>query len=131
MNFPIEGQHIYVIKIKLLGALERPNGITIHSYKSFIILKVVFYSSPSFIWIGWYPLRKLIFEKIDAPWSWSNKSLSLGIGKWYLIVILFTAWLSIHIRQVSFFLGAKSAGTAYRLALEVIFFFQKFFHLFL
>jgi hypothetical protein len=41
----------FIKRIKVQGALAKPNGITNHSYKPNFILKAVFYSSPNFILI--------------------------------------------------------------------------------
>jgi len=66
----------------------------------------------------WYPLLRSILENTREPWSLSNISSSRGIGCLYLIVILFMARLSTHIRILPSFFGAKRAGTAQGLRLS-------------
>jgi hypothetical protein len=66
--------------MKVLGALVNPKGITKHSYKPNLVLKAVFDSSPNFIRIWWYPLRKSTFENKVAPLNSSSMSSKHGIG---------------------------------------------------
>jgi hypothetical protein len=50
MNFPMKTHKTSFINLmKVLGALVNPKGITNHSYKSNLVLKAIFYSSPNFI----------------------------------------------------------------------------------
>ncbi|KAA0067866.1 protein FATTY ACID EXPORT 1 [Cucumis melo var. makuwa] len=49
--------------------------------------------------------------------NWSRRSGSLGIGKWYLMVILLMARLFTQSVQEPSFLGASKAGTAHGLML--------------
>ena len=93
--------------MKVLGALVKPKGITSHSYKPNLVLKVVFHSSPNFILIWWYPLLKSSFEKIIEPLNSSSMSSNLGIGWWYHIVILLMPLQSTHMRQLPSFFGTK------------------------
>jgi len=53
--------------MKVLGALVNPKGMTSHSYNPNLVLKKVFYSSPSLILIWLQPFFKFIFEKMVAP----------------------------------------------------------------
>ena len=49
-NFPMKGLKTWCIsRMKVLGALVKPNGMTNHSYKPILILKGVFHSSPNLI----------------------------------------------------------------------------------
>ena len=105
--------------MNVLGALERPNGMTSHSYSPPFVLNAVFHSSPSLIRIWWYPLLRSILKNTREPWSSSNISSSRGIGCRYLIVILFMARLFTHILQLPSFLGTKRAGTAQGLRLSL------------
>ena len=41
----------FISLIDVLGALVKPKGITNHSYRPSLVLKVVFHSSPSKMWI--------------------------------------------------------------------------------
>ena len=72
----------FIVRMKVAGALERPNSITTHSNKSSFVLKAVFHSSPSLILIWWYPFRRSILEKALAPdkQSSSHPFLVVGIG---------------------------------------------------
>ena len=103
--------------IKVLGALESPNGITSHSKRPSFVLKAVFHSSPGLILIWRYPLLKSILEKISAPPSWSRRSLILGMGNLYFTAILLIALLSTHILQLPSFFGVNKAETAHGLKL--------------
>lgn len=73
--------------MKVLRVLERPNGITSHSYNLNFVLKVVFHSSPVATQIWWYPLHRSILEKTLDPTIMSNISSNHRIGKRYLIVM--------------------------------------------
>ena len=74
--------------MKVLGALDSPNGITNHSYNPSLVLNAVFYSSTGRILIWWYPLLRSILEKTLTPDIRSSISSRRGMGKWYLTVIL-------------------------------------------
>jgi hypothetical protein len=52
----------FINLLKVLGALVSPKNMTNHSYKSYLALKIVFHSSPSFILIWWYPFLRSILE---------------------------------------------------------------------
>jgi len=115
----MKGLRTYVITlIEVLGAFNKPNGITSHLHRPSFVLKAVFHSSPKRILIWWYPLFKLIFKKNVALDIISNISFNLGIGKRYFIVILLIAWPSTHILQDPPFFGVKSARTAHGLKLS-------------
>uniref|UniRef100_A0A0A9GYX3 Uncharacterized protein n=1 Tax=Arundo donax TaxID=35708 RepID=A0A0A9GYX3_ARUDO len=43
----------FINLMKVQGALVKPKGITNHSYKPNLVLKVALYSSPNFILIWW------------------------------------------------------------------------------
>ena len=105
--------------MKLLGALDNPNGITIHSYSPSLVLKAVFHSPHSRIRIWWYPLRKSIFLKYLALASTSIMLSKHGIGNQYLMVILLIALLSVHILHVLSFLGDNNVGTTQGLMLSL------------
>lgn len=63
---------------------------------------------------------QVYLEKINAPPSWSSKSLIRGIGKRYFTVIRFMALLSTDILQLPSFFGVNKAGTAQGLKLGLI-----------
>ena len=120
-NLPKNGLRAYVItRMKVLGALVRPKGMSSHSNNPSFVLKAVFHSSLGRIRILWYPLRRSIFVKNEAPFSKSNMSSSRGMGNLYFIFILFIARLSRHIRQLLSFLGVSKTGTAQGLRLSRI-----------
>jgi len=51
-NLPIKGLNTWFINLmKVLGAMDRPNGITNHSYWPPLVFKAGFYSSPSLVLI--------------------------------------------------------------------------------
>ena len=104
--------------IKVLVALDKPKGITFHLYNPSLVLKVVFHSYPSRMWIWWYPLHRSILEKYFAPTRTSNMSSKCGIGKWYLMVILLMALLSMHILHIPSFFGVNNVGTKHWLMLS-------------
>ena len=99
--------------MKVLGALDNPNGITIHSYSPSLVVKAIFHSSPSQIWIWWYPLRKSILLKYLASDSTSILLSKCGIGNRYLMVILLIYMLSVYILHVLSFFRVNNAGTTH------------------
>ena len=118
-NLPIKDQKTWFIShIKVLGALDSPKGITIHSYRPSRVLNAVFHSSPGRTRIWWYLLHRSIFESIVAPCNRSIRSSNRGIRNQYFIVILLTTRLSIHIHHDPSFFGTKSACTAHGLMLS-------------
>ena len=90
-------------------ALLNLNGITNHSYNPFFVLKVAFHSFPSLICTWWYQIP--IFEKITNPTIISSMPSSVGIGNWYLIVILLISQLSTHICYDRSLFGVSRVGT--------------------
>ena len=118
-KWPVNGLSTWFInRMKVLGVLDSPNGITNHLYKPSFVLKVVSHSSLGLIRIWWYPLLKLIFEKILELASMSSISSNQGMGNRYLMVIFLMARLSMHIRQVPSFFGTNMAGTTQGLILS-------------
>lgn len=101
-------------------ALNSPKGITNHSYKPLWVLKIIFYSSPGWIQIWWYPLFKSIFKNIFDPPNLSSISYSRGIKNWYFTMILLIALLSTYILQLSFFFGVSKSKTTHGLILSHI-----------
>ena len=88
-------------------------SLTIH------INHIWFHSSPSFILIWWYPLlRSTLLNHCDRDNS-SNMCSILGIGYLYLMVMLFTLLLSMHILHVPSFLGTNRVGTTQGLRLSL------------
>ena len=120
MNFPMCDLNTwFIVRMKVVEALDRPNGITTHSNKPSFVLKSVFHSSPSLILIWWYPLRRSILEKTLAPDKQSSKSSILGSGYRYFTVTLLIALESMHNLHVfPPFLGESKAGIAKRLMLS-------------
>ena len=109
----------FIVCMKVVGALDRPNGITTHSNKLTFVLKKIFYSSPSLILIWWYPLRRSILEKTLAPDKQYSNSSILGSGYWYLTIILLIDLESMHNLHVfPPFLGESKAGVAKGLMLS-------------
>jgi len=106
----------FINLIKVLGALV-PKRHYYHSYRPNLVLNAIFHSSPSFILIWWYQLRKSTLEKNIEPLNSSSMSSSLGIGCWYLIVILLMALQSTYMRQLPSFFGTKITRTAQGLRL--------------
>jgi hypothetical protein len=115
MNISLHWHIVFIYLMNALGAFVRPKGITSHSYNPYLVLKVIFHSSPSFI-----PLFKSIFVKIHDPCNSSNLSSSLGMGCLYFTVMLLIALQSTHFLQVPSFLGTSSTGTAHRLMLSLM-----------
>src|SRR5688572_9175790 len=86
-NFPMKARKTSFINLmKVLGALVNTKGMTNHSYKPNLVLKVVFHSSPNFTQICWYPLRKFNFGKHNSTaqfikhiiQTWNRVSISNG-----------------------------------------------------
>ena len=105
-NFPIKSFNISFINlIKVLGAFDKPNGMTSHSCNPSFFLNLVFNS---------------ILENYLAPFTKSSKSSILGNGNLYLIVILLMALESLHILQVPSFFGIKNISTKHGLRIYMI-----------
>lgn len=109
----------FMVRMKALGALDKPWGMTNHLYQPSRVFNVVIYSSPCRILIWWQPLRRFIFEKSVAPFNISSMSSDLDMGYLYLIVILLIAWLSMHMHHAPSFLGVRRAGNAHGLILPL------------
>ena len=105
--------------MKVIGALDSMNGITIHSYSPSLVLKAVFHSSPSRIWIWCYPLRKSILLKYLALDSTPIMSSKSGIGNRYLILILLIALIFVHVLHVLSFFRVNNAGTTHGLMISL------------
>ena len=119
-NLPIYVRStIFINCMKVLCALDNSNGITIHSYSLSLVLKEIFYSCPSWIFIWWYQLLKLILLKYLSPYSTSIMSSKRGIGNRYLMVILFICFLSMHILHVLSCFGVNNVGTTQGLMLSL------------
>ena len=103
--------------IKVISALDNPNGMANHSYNPSFVLKDIFHSSPSLILVWWYPLFKSSFENHIAPLRKSIMSSILGNGNLYLIVILLISLESVHILHSPSFFGVSTAGTAHGIRL--------------
>jgi len=110
----------FMRSIKVLGVLDRLKGMTNRSYNPYLVLKVVFHSSLSFILILWYLLLRSILEKTLDLCNSSNISSNWKIENLYLMVILFIALKSTHIHQVPSFLSIKRVGTKHGLKLSQI-----------
>ena len=106
--------------MNVLGSLINPNGITSHSYNSSFVLKIVFHSLPSLIWIWWYPLYKSILVKYVDPLKQSIKLSILSNGNLYLIMILLISLESVHILHSPPFLGVSTTSTTHGLKLSLI-----------
>lgn len=120
----------FISLMNVAGALHGPNGKTRHSYRSSLVLKVVFHSPTSSIWISiwiwWYPQRNSNLENTEDPWIQWRISLNLDIEKWYLTIILLIARLSIHILHVpSFFLTIKVGRTQGLILGRISYFYNK------
>ena len=105
----------------VLGALERPNDMTSRSWRPSFVLKAIFHLYHGLMGSWWYPLFKSIVENILEPSIMSNISSSLGMGKWYLIVILLISQLSTHILQLPSLFGVNKARRAQGLRLLQMF----------
>jgi hypothetical protein len=99
--------------INMLDVFVNPNDMTNHSHNPSIILEDIFHSSPSRIWIWWYPLLKSIFEKTVTQYNWSSMSSNHGIEKLYLIVILLMTQPAIT--YANYLFCVSKAGTTHEL----------------
>jgi len=90
-NFPMKSLNKWFINlINLLGTLVSLKGITIHLYKSNLVLKAIFHSSlfyPNLV----ITASQIYFWKIIATMHFIKQVICLGIRCWYLIVILLMA----------------------------------------
>jgi hypothetical protein len=96
--------------INMLDVFVNPNDMTNHSHNPSIILEDIFHSSPSRIWIWWYPLLKSIFEKTVTQYNWSSMSSNHGIEKLYLIVILLMTQPAINTHTPTIFFVSVKQG---------------------
>jgi hypothetical protein len=78
--------------MKYDGALVKPNGITVYSYEPYVVTTGVLGISCSLILSRKYLDLRSILENTLAPSNWSNKSLILGSGYFFLIVTSFSEW---------------------------------------
>ena len=98
---------LYMNLVNVLGALDSLNGIIIHSYNSWWVLKVIFLSSLSLILIWWYSLLRSILDNTLDPANWSNMSSRHSMENLHYILIWLMAWLSTHILYDLLFFGLK------------------------
>jgi hypothetical protein len=77
--------------MKVAGAFVKPKGMTNHSKRPFVDLKVFFHTLVGLMGTWWYLDFRSIFLKNFTPLSWSRRSSILGIGYRFLTVILFKA----------------------------------------
>ena len=97
----MKGRNTSFIKhINVAGALHKPNDITNHSYRPFLVLKDVFQVSSSFTHTCWYLDLRSNLVKHFACCNLSNKSSIMGRDCQFLSVILFKALQSMCILQV-------------------------------
>jgi hypothetical protein len=88
----VKGLNMSSIKLmKVAGAFVKPKGMTNHSKRPYLDLKVVFHTSVGSMGTWWYPDFRSILLKNFSPLSWSRRSSILGMGFWFLIVIFFKA----------------------------------------
>jgi hypothetical protein len=66
--------------IKVVGAFFNPKGMTSHSKRPYLDLKVIFHTSFGSMGTWWYPHFRSILLKKFSPMSWSRRSSILGIG---------------------------------------------------
>lgn len=103
--------------MKVLGALVSPKGINNHWYNISLVLKVAFHSSPSLMWILWFPLFTFIFVKCIAPLKQSKITFILGNQNLYVIMIFLIGHKFLHIIHSQLLFGTDILGTRYRLRL--------------
>ena len=77
--------------MKVARAFVNLKGITNHSKRPSLALKVVFHTSKGSIGTWWYPDFKSILLKYFSSLSWSRRSSICGIAYLFLTVILFNA----------------------------------------
>jgi hypothetical protein len=74
--------------MKVVGAFVRPKGMTNHSKRPSLDLKVVFHKFVGSMGTWWQPDFRSILLKNLAPLSWSRRSSIHGIGYQFLTMIL-------------------------------------------
>jgi hypothetical protein len=77
--------------MNLDGAFFNPKGMTNHSKRPSLDLKVVFHTLVGSMGTRWYPKFSSTFLKNFSPLSWLRRSSILGIGYRFLNVIFFKA----------------------------------------
>jgi hypothetical protein len=77
--------------MKVASAFVKPKGMTNHSKRPYLDLKVVFHTLVGYMETWWYPDFRSILLNNFSPFSWSRRSSILGIGYRFLTVILFKA----------------------------------------
>ena len=70
----------FISRWKVAGALHKPIGMTIYSYKPYGVRKAVLGLSPSRLQTWWYAwLRSMELNMVALP-NWSNRSATRGMG---------------------------------------------------
>jgi hypothetical protein len=125
INLLINACNIWFIKcINIVGAFVSQNYMTNHSYKPYLVLNAVFHSSFFFIVIWWYPLFRLILEKMYDPCNSSSMSSNLGMRCLYFTIILLMTRQSTHTLHVLSFLGTSNIYTTHELKLSWMYLFS-------
>ena len=89
--------------MKVVGELVKPKGMTNHSKKPSLDLKVVFQTSVCSIGTWWWPDFRSFFLKNLAPLSWSMRSSIKGIWYRFQTLILLRALQLIQSLHVPYF----------------------------
>ena len=82
---------LFIVLMKVAGALVSPMGITNHSLCPYLVEKAVLGTDSSAILHYQYPLLRSKLEKYFAPANWSVRSSWLGRGYLSLMVTAFRA----------------------------------------
>jgi hypothetical protein len=77
--------------VKVVSAFVRPKGMTNHSKRPYLDLKVVFQTSIGSMGTWWHARLQVNLVEELFPLSWSRRSSIIGIGYQFLTMILFNS----------------------------------------